>query len=73
MNPRTVTVYLILLSVAIIPALWITWDVIACRKGGQQATETETIRRWSRAHMLVPWAVGFVMGALVMHFWGAPL
>ena len=47
---------------------WILWDFEAFKKGGYPATETATIRRWSR-HPLVPFVVGVAIG----HFFACPL
>ena len=48
--------------------VWIVFDFHIYAKGGYDATETATIRRWSR-HPLVPFAIGILAG----HFWACPL
>ena len=64
MTAPTITKLLILVTIAV----WVTWDFAAFRRGGYDATETATIRRWSR-HPLVPFAIGILMG----HFFMCPL
>ena len=49
-------------------AAWVSWDFRAFKLGGYDATETATIRRWSR-HPLVPFAIGILCG----HFFACPL
>ena len=64
MTAATITKLLILGTVA----GWIIWDFSAFKRGGYDATETATIRRWSR-HPLVPFALGILCG----HFFACPL
>ena len=64
MTAATITKLLILGTIAV----WVTWDFRAFKLGGYDATETATIRRWSR-HPLVPFALGILMG----HFFACPL
>ena len=64
MTPATWTKVLILGTVLV----WVVWDFHAFGKAGYPATETATIRRWSR-HPLIPFAIGILAG----HFFACPL